>query len=162
MEHPMNDSALLSNLQTTRDGQCSIKYEMETPVVSTTNVYKSERHLDKGSIYKMPFINKKLFLNVYTQFLTKMDFFSLFVTLLWCLPFLSTAVPVADPVAEPEMHLEKRKSAQTCKIVNLNKGQYVNCRYGATTKAGNIFAFSKGDKLIFSCKKKGQCVKGNW
>ncbi|EDN10955.1 predicted protein [Histoplasma mississippiense (nom. inval.)] len=91
-----------------------------------------------------------------------MDFFSLFVTLLWYLPFLSTAVPVAEPVAEPEMHLEKRKSAQTCKIVNLNKGQYVNCRYGATTKAGNIFAFSRGDKLIFSCKKKGQCVKGNW
>ncbi|PGH33287.1 hypothetical protein GX50_03899 [[Emmonsia] crescens] len=91
-----------------------------------------------------------------------MNFFNLFVILLGFLPFLSAAVPVADPVAEPEMHLEKRRSAQTCKIVNLNKGQYVNCRYGPTTKAGNIFGFRKGQKLTFACYKKGQCVKGYW
>ncbi|KKZ66533.1 hypothetical protein EMCG_01129 [[Emmonsia] crescens] len=89
-----------------------------------------------------------------------MNFFNLFVILLGFIPFLSAAVPVADPVAEPEMHLEKRRSAQTCKIVNLNKGQYVNCRYGPTTKAGNIFGFRKGQKLTFACYKKGQCVKG--
>ncbi|OJD21358.1 hypothetical protein ACJ73_07300 [Blastomyces percursus] len=88
-----------------------------------------------------------------------MKFFILLVALLGFLPFLAAAVPVADPVAEPEMHLEKRRSAQTCKIVNLSKGEYVNCRYAPTTKAGNIFAFSQGQKRTFSCKKKGQCIK---
>ncbi|EGE81833.2 hypothetical protein BDDG_04776 [Blastomyces dermatitidis ATCC 18188] len=88
-----------------------------------------------------------------------MKFFSLFVALLGFLPFLAAAFPVADPVAEPEMHLEKRRSAQTCRIVNLRKGEYVNCRYGPTTKAGNIFAFRQGQKRTFSCKKKGQCIK---
>ncbi|EEQ83431.2 uncharacterized protein BDCG_00236 [Blastomyces dermatitidis ER-3] len=90
-----------------------------------------------------------------------MKFFSLIVALLGFLPFLAAAFPVADPVAEPEMHLEKRRSAQTCRIVNLRKGEYVNCRYGPTTKAGNIFAFRQGQKRTFSCKKKGQCIKGN-
>ncbi|KAL2380849.1 hypothetical protein RJZ90_004319 [Blastomyces dermatitidis] len=89
-----------------------------------------------------------------------MKFFSLLVALLGFLPFLAAAFPVADPVAEPEMHLEKRRSAQTCRIVNLRKGEYVNCRYGPTTKAGNIFAFRQGQKRTFSCKKKGQCIKG--
>ncbi|PGG97451.1 hypothetical protein GX51_07314 [Blastomyces parvus] len=91
-----------------------------------------------------------------------MKFFSLLVALLGFLPFFAAAVPVADPVAEPEMHLEKRRrSPQTCKIVNLSKGEYVNCRYAPTTKAGLIFVFSQGQKNRFSCKKKGQCIKGN-
>ncbi|OJD10883.1 hypothetical protein AJ78_08225 [Emergomyces pasteurianus Ep9510] len=90
-----------------------------------------------------------------------MRFFSLLVALLGFLPFLAAAVPVADPVAEPEMHLEKRRRAQSCKIVNLSKDEYVNCRYAPTTKAGQIFAFSQGQKRIFSCKKKGQCINGN-
>ncbi|KLJ05431.1 hypothetical protein EMPG_11077 [Blastomyces silverae] len=89
-----------------------------------------------------------------------MKFFSLLVALLGFLPFLAAAVPVADPIAEPEMHLEKRRrSAQTCKIVNLSKGEYVHCRYAPTTKGGTIFAFSKGQKRTFSCKRKGQCIK---
>ncbi|KAJ5429288.1 hypothetical protein N7491_006304 [Penicillium cf. griseofulvum] len=59
------------------------------------------------------------------------------------LPLLAAAAPVADPEpgADGELDLEKRASAQTCKIVNVD--HYVNCRYDATLDAGEIFGFPK-------------------
>ncbi|KAK2787327.1 hypothetical protein FQN53_005486 [Emmonsiellopsis sp. PD_33] len=82
------------------------------------------------------------------------------VAVLGLLPCLSAAIPVADPEADLEMNLEKRRSAQTCKIVNVNRGNYVNCRYGPSMEAGEIFGFPPGDKLTFACYKKGDCVNG--
>lgn len=77
------------------------------------------------------------------------------------LPFLAAAIPVADPEAvDGELDLEKRASAQTCKIVNVDN--YVNCRYDASLDAGEIFGFPKGEKLTFACWKHGDCYNGVW
>ncbi|KAG2026269.1 hypothetical protein GB937_001777 [Aspergillus fischeri] len=86
-----------------------------------------------------------------------MKFLSLAVAFL---PLLAAAAPVADPEAEAdgELDLEKRASAQTCKIVNVDN--YVNCRYDAKLDAGAIFGFRKGDKLTFACWKHGDCYNG--
>ncbi|KAK2811632.1 hypothetical protein FQN50_001974 [Emmonsiellopsis sp. PD_5] len=90
-----------------------------------------------------------------------MKLLNLTVALLGFLPYLSAAIPVADPEADLEMHLEKRKRrAQTCKIVNVDKGHTVNCRYEPTMEAGDIFGFPGGEKFTFSCYKKGDCVHG--
>jgi hypothetical protein len=88
-----------------------------------------------------------------------MKFLSLAVAFL---PLLAVAAPVADPEAEAdgELDLEKRRSAQTCKIVNVD--HYVNCRYDAKLDAGAIFMFPKGDKLTFACWKHGDCYNGVW
>ncbi|GFF34669.1 hypothetical protein IFM51744_02525 [Aspergillus udagawae] len=86
-----------------------------------------------------------------------MKFLGLAVALL---PFLAAAAPVADPEAEAvgELDLEKRASAQTCKIVNVD--HYVNCRYDAKLSAGEIFGFPKGEKFTFACWKHGDCFNG--
>jgi hypothetical protein len=92
-----------------------------------------------------------------------MKFLSLAVVFL---PLLAAAAPVADPEAEAEaeadgeLDLEKRASAQTCKIVNVD--HYVNCRYDASLDAGEIFGFPKGEKLTFACWKHGDCYNGVW
>lgn len=86
-----------------------------------------------------------------------MKFFSLAVAFL---PLLAAAAPVADPEADGEMDLEKRRSAQTCEIVNVD--HYVNCRYDARLDAGAIFGFPKGEKLTFACYKHGDCFNGVW
>ncbi|EAW15017.1 putative MBL2-like secreted peptide [Aspergillus clavatus NRRL 1] len=91
-----------------------------------------------------------------------MKFLNISIALLGSLPLLSVAAPVANPEAELELDLEKRRSAQTCKIVNVNPGNYVNCRYQPSLKAGEIFGFPKGEKLTFACYKKGDCVNGVW
>jgi hypothetical protein len=78
------------------------------------------------------------------------------------LPILAAAAPVADPEAEAggELDLEKRASAQTCRIINVD--HTVNCRYDAKLDAGAIFGFPKGDKLTFACWKHGDCFNGVW
>lgn len=80
-----------------------------------------------------------------------------------CLPPpASRRGPGADPEVEAdgELDLEKRASAQTCKIVNVDT--YVNCRYDAKLDAGAIFGFPKGEKLTFACWKHGDCYNGVW
>ncbi|KAL4872104.1 hypothetical protein BDV12DRAFT_6591 [Aspergillus spectabilis] len=80
---------------------------------------------------------------------------------------LTTAAPApADgiTIVEPEPTteeptLEKRKKAQSCKIINAD--EYVNCRYTPHLDSGAIFGLKLGEKYVFACKKKGDCYGGN-
>ncbi|KAL2871368.1 putative MBL2-like secreted peptide [Aspergillus lucknowensis] len=72
---------------------------------------------------------------------------------------LTTAAPVAEPDAESSSALEKRKSAQSCEIINVDHA--ANCRYGPSLDAGEIFGLTKGSTYTFACKAKGDCFNGN-
>ncbi|OJJ56858.1 hypothetical protein ASPSYDRAFT_47134 [Aspergillus sydowii CBS 593.65] len=85
-----------------------------------------------------------------------MKFLKFSVPLISLLPVLATAAPLSDPVEGTG--LEKRRKAQTCKIINVD--HYVNCRYEPYLDAGEIFGFPNGDKLTFACYKKGDCFNG--
>lgn len=88
-----------------------------------------------------------------------MNFFGLALALL---PVLAATAPVTDTKAEADgdLDLEKRASAQDCRIVNVD--HYVNCRYDAKLDAGSIFGFPKGDRFTFACWKHGDCFNGVW
>lgn len=87
-----------------------------------------------------------------------MKFLKFSVPLISLLPVLATAAPLSDPLEGTG--LEKRRKAQTCKIINVD--HYVNCRYEPYLDAGEIFGFPNGDKLTFACYKKGDCFNGVW
>jgi hypothetical protein len=83
------------------------------------------------------------------------------LALLFGLLTLSLAAPTAEPLnTDSDITLEKRKSAQSCKIINVD--HYVNCRYQPSLDAGEIFGLKRGTKYVFACKAKGDCYSGNW
>ncbi|KAJ5092279.1 hypothetical protein NUU61_007149 [Penicillium alfredii] len=73
---------------------------------------------------------------------------------------LSMATP-AEPIEQEgdDSDLAKR-GARSCKIVNLNPGDNVNCRYGPHLGDGEIFGIPAGEKRTFACYENGDCVKG--
>ncbi|KAL2844701.1 hypothetical protein BJX68DRAFT_242870 [Aspergillus pseudodeflectus] len=83
-----------------------------------------------------------------------------YLALLFGLLTLSLAAPTAEPPnTDSDITLEKRKSAQSCKIINVD--HYVNCRYQPSLDAGEIFGLKRGTKYVFACKAKGDCYSGN-
>jgi hypothetical protein len=83
------------------------------------------------------------------------------VALIFGLLTLTLAAPTVEPSnTDSDIGLEKRKSAQSCKIINVD--HYVNCRYQPSLDAGEIFGLKRGTEYVFACKAKGDCYSGNW
>ncbi|KAL4884016.1 hypothetical protein BJY04DRAFT_215892 [Aspergillus karnatakaensis] len=85
---------------------------------------------------------------------------------------LAAAAPAPEPATEPAViahpepntsgeapTLEKRKKAQSCKIINADT--YANCRMAPYLDGNEIFGLKRGETLVFACKTKGDCYNGN-
>ncbi|KAL2841455.1 hypothetical protein BJY01DRAFT_249560 [Aspergillus pseudoustus] len=72
---------------------------------------------------------------------------------------LAAPTPDSSPSTSDTTTLEARKSAQSCKIINVD--HYVNCRYQPSLDAGEIFGLKHGTEYVFACKAKGDCYSGN-
>lgn len=98
--------------------------------------------------------------------------FSATTVVLFLLPVLSLASPVAEVVDSDEgpvaLVSEKRsiedelfkRADQYCTIINVSTT--VNCRAGPSTDYAVKAYAHNGDRYWFTCYKRGECVNGNW